>query len=250
MNYKLEGDGRTLLFIHGLSDSLLYWEYLAANLKDDFQILRVDLQGHGESELIDSKITIDTYVNDIKNLLDELDIGKAVLIGFSLGSVIALQFALKFPDIAESLVLMSCLYRPDSHLTGIFNNFIKTLNKSFEEFYDYILPMVLCPDVINANKEELELLKTAASKTANTEAYINAVEAVLDFKGENNLDKISVPTLILAGKYDDITTLEIQKEVQNSIKNSRLIVFGDVKHNLLVGENNDKILKILKKECE
>ena len=40
MNYKLEGSGETLVFIHGLSDSLLYWEYLASNLKDQYQVLR------------------------------------------------------------------------------------------------------------------------------------------------------------------------------------------------------------------
>ena len=70
MNYKVEGNGEPLLFIHGLSDSLLYWEFLAANLKGDYQIIRVDLKGHGESELGSDEITIDLYADDLINLLN------------------------------------------------------------------------------------------------------------------------------------------------------------------------------------
>ena len=62
MNYKLEGSGETLVFIHGLSDNLLYWEFLANHLKGNYQILRIDLRGHGGSELGNDEITIDTYV--------------------------------------------------------------------------------------------------------------------------------------------------------------------------------------------
>ena len=76
MNYKLEGSGETLVFIHGLSDSLLYWEYLASNLKDQYQVLRVDLRGHGESELKDDELTIGLFADDLHSLLRELNIGR------------------------------------------------------------------------------------------------------------------------------------------------------------------------------
>ena len=56
MNYRIDGNGKTLVFIHGLSDNLLYWEFLANNLQHDHQILRVDLRGHGDSELYDSHL--------------------------------------------------------------------------------------------------------------------------------------------------------------------------------------------------
>ena len=246
MNYKLEGIGETLVFIHGLSDNLLYWEFLASNLKDDYQVLRVDLRGHGESELGNDEISIDTYVDDIYNILDELGIGQINLIGFSLGSVIALDFTVKYPQIVSSLVLMSSFYKVDEHLKNIFNQFENALESSFEDFYDLILPMVLCPDVIGDNKQELEALKVITSQSANVQAYIKAIGAGLNFDIEDNLSDINVSTLILAGKYDDITLLESQKELQSKIKNSELIVFDDVKHNLLIGENNEKILNILK----
>lgn len=247
MNYKLEGSGETLVFIHGLSDSLLYWEYLASNLKDQYQVLRVDLRGHGGSELKDDELTIGLFADDLHSLLRELNIGKVGLIGFSLGSAVALDFAIRYPQMVSSLVLMSSFYRVDEHLENIFNQFKNALDNGFGDFYDLILPMVLCPDVINDNLENLEALKEFALLSANTQAYIQACDAGLDFDVEDKLSQIDVPTLILAGKYDEITMLESQKELQRKITNSKLIVFDDVKHNLLVGKNNEKILNILKK---
>ena len=246
MNYKIEGKGKTLVFIHGLSDNLLYWEYLSTNLKDSYQILRIDLRGHGESELGSDEITIGLFVDGLKNLLDNLNIEKANLIGFSLGGAIALDFTIKYPQRVSSLVLMSTFYKSDEYLNNVLNQFKNALNNSFEEFYDLILPMVLCPDVINDNFEELELLKKLASKTANTQAYIKAADACSNFNVENDLVQISVPTLILTGKYDEISLLASQENLQRKIRNSKLIVFDDVKHNLLIGENNEKILDILK----
>lgn len=250
MNYKLEGKGKTLVFIHGLSDSLIYWEFLASNLRQDHQVLRFDLRGHGDSELGNDEITIDTYVNDLYELLTELGIGNVNLIGFSLGGAIALEFAVRYPQMVSSMVLMSTFHRADGHVVEVLNNFKKALNDGFEEFYDLILPMVLCPDVIEDNREDLEFLKQIASQNANTEAYIKAVDVCRDFNVEGDLSKIDIPTLILAGKYDDISTLELQKEMQGKIKDSKLMVFDNTKHNLLVGKNNEEILEILKKEYE
>ena len=70
LNYTIEGSGETLVFIHGLSDNLLYWEFLASNLKKDFQVLRFDLRGHGQTELGEDEISIGTYVQDLHNLYE------------------------------------------------------------------------------------------------------------------------------------------------------------------------------------
>lgn len=246
LNYVVEGSGETLVFIHGLSDNLVYWEFLASNLKKDFQVLRIDLRGHGQSDLGEDEITMDSYVNDLVGLLDDLNISKSNIIGFSLGGAIALDFAIKYPERVSSLVLMSAVYKCDDYLANILNQFKMALLNSFEDFYDLILPMVLCGNVIEDNKEELDLLKGIASQTANTKAYIKAVDVCLNVDVEDRLSEIDVPALILAGRYDEISLLDEQEILHKKIRNSKLIVFDNVKHNLLIGENNEKILNILK----
>lgn len=246
MNYKVEGTGKPVVFIHGLSDNLLFWEFLANNLKNHYQVIRMDLRGHGDTELGNDVITIDILADDLKDLLNKLGIENDVdIIGFSLGGAVALDFAIRYPRMVSSLVLMSSFCRADEYLSNILNQFKEALNNSFEEFYDLILPMVLCPQVIEDNSEELEALKVLASKTANTQAYIQSVGACLNFNVENNLSQINVPTLILSGKWDGISLLASQKNLRSKIKNSKLIVFDNVKHNLLVGRNNEEILDIL-----
>lgn len=159
-----------------------------------------------------------------------------------------MDFAIRYSQKVDSLVLMSSYCKVDDSLCDVLNQFKEALNISFEEFYDLILPMVLCHDVIEDNKEELMLLKQIESQTANTDAYIKAVEACMDFNAEDELAKIDIPTLILAGKYDEISRLDMQIDLQRKIRNSKLIVFEDSKHNLLVGKNNEKVLNIIKKE--
>lgn len=246
MNYKVEGNGETLVFLHGLSDNLLYWEFLASNLKDDYQVIRLDFRGHGESELGDEEITIDQLANDLINLLEVLDVDKINLIGFSLGGAVALDFAVKYPEKVSSLVLMSSFFKINEDSEKILIQLKDALESSFEDFYDLILPKVLCPDVIDENKNELVALKEIASKTANTQAYIKAIDACLDFDIEDKLSEIDIPTLILAGKYDGMFELDTQIHLQSKIKDSKLIVFDNVKHNLLVGKNNLEILEIIK----
>ena len=234
LHYTVEGSGETVVFVHGLSDNLAYWEFLASNLRHDYQVVRADLRGHGQTELGGDEISIGTYVEDLHDLLIDLNIDKINLIGFSMGGAVALEFTVRYPDLVSSLVLMACFYGVDEHSEIIFNQFKDALKISFNEFYDLILPMVVCPDFI--------------SKSANVSAYIQAIDACLNFDIGDELSNIDVSTLILAGKYDEITSFKSQKDLQGKIRNSKLIVFDDVRHNLLIGENNEKILNILKKE--
>lgn len=246
LNYVVEGEGETLLFIHGLSDNLLYWEVLASFLKKDYRILRIDLRGHGESPLGSDEISVDVYSDDLKSLLDELNINNVNIIGFSLGGSVALDFAIKHPDMVSSLVLMSTFSRCDDHFNQVFSEFKRHLSRGFGDFYDYMIPNVLCPDVIENNREELRAIKEFASINANVEAYIKAADAGLAFDVDGALSEIKAPTLVLAGRHDEICPLYCAERLHDGIENSQLIVLDGLKHNLLVGKNNAKIVDLLR----
>ena len=245
LNYVVEGEGEPIVFIHGLSDSLDYWEPVASSLKENYKIIRMDLRGHGQSELGNDEITIDLFADDLFNILEELNLKKVNLVGFSLGGFVALDFAVNHPDMISSLVLMSCNVKMTDHSQMVFNKFLNAINSSFEDFYDVILPMVLCPDVIENHTEELELMRVYGAQTANVEAIKKAILAVNDFDIWDFLTEIDIPTLIIMGKYDEIFLPEDAADLSNQIKNSRLIVLDNLKHNLLVGKNVVKITDIL-----
>ena len=244
--FKVEGEGEAVVLIHGLSDNLNYWESLAVNLKKDYKVIRFDLRGHGKSQLGRDKITIDLLCDDLYNLLNDLKIKKVNLLGFSLGGLVALDFTIRYPEYVSSLILMSAFSHSDNHISNVFNQFKRALNNSFEEFYDLILPMTLCPEVIQNNKKELEMLKIISAQNSNSKAYIESVDACLLFNTFDKLCEINCPVLILAGSYDEIVLLNMQENLHDSIKNSKLIIFDNVKHNLLVGKNNSEVLSVLR----
>ncbi len=245
INYKLEGEGKTIVFIHGLSDNLLYWQPLVNSIKNHYQILQYDLRGHGLSEWKNEKISMSTYVDDLLFLLNKLEIKSANFVGFSLGSAIALDFAIKYPQRVSSLVLISSFFKVDQHLSVVFNTLKQSLEKGFPEFFETIIPMVLCPEVIRENRDELNMLKCVASETANLQAYIEAVDVCLSFNVEDKLQYIDIPTLIIAAKYDDLTLQSMQEELHDKIRNSKMTVFDNVKHNILIGENIEKLSDML-----
>ncbi|WP_407375048.1 alpha/beta fold hydrolase [Methanobrevibacter sp.] len=246
INYGIEGNGEVIVFIHGLSDSMVYWEPLVQGFKNDYKVLRFDLRGHGQSELGSDEISIDTYTDDLNGILDQLNIQKVNLVGFSLGGAVALNFAINYPSKVSSIVLMSSFAKLSAHSENVLNQFLNTLNIGFEEFYDYILPLVLCPDVIEDNREELDFLKNYSASIANVDAFKKAVVASLNFDVWDKLENIDVPVLFLAGKYDEIFTPDEQKELNEKISNSRLVVLDNVRHNLLVGKNIVAVLDNLK----
>ena len=245
INYKMEGKGKTIVFIHGLSDSLNYWNIITDNLKNDFRVLSFDLRGHGESTDSEKNTTINLYTEDLYYLLKELKIKKATFIGLSLGGNIALNLTINHPEMVSGLVIMSSFSRHSKKLERIFDEFQEGIDKGFIEFYDAILPYTLTEDVIERNKEKLEKIKFIAAETANTEGISKGIKAGYCFNISDKLNCIEVPALIIAGKEDNLTDLEIQAEIHNNIENSEMIILEKTKHNILIGRNIDIILNIL-----
>ena len=247
INYVLEGESdRTIVFIHGLSDSLQYWQKLSCKLKDDYQILRYDIRGHGQSGIECEGFTIDLLVDDLHSLLLELNLSRVSLIGFSMGGNIALSFTLKYPEMVDRLIVMSSFSENDENLKSKFIEFRNALSISFEEFYDVIIRYVLPEDVIEKNREALECAKIQSAKTANIEGIRMGIDMGFGFSITDELSSITAPTLILQGRDDDIISMHLANVLNENIADSRLIVFDDTKHNLLIGRNFDEILKLIR----
>ena len=245
INYKLEGEGKRIVFVHGLSDSLKYWNIISLELKEKYQVLSFDLRGHGKSTDEDKKTTIDLYHEDLYQLLNALNIDDAVFIGFSLGGNVILDFAIKHPEMVNGLIVMSSFPEHTGELEKVFDEFREAIDKGFVEFYDVIIPYVLPKDILEENREILEGIKYEGAKVANVEGIRKGIEAGYDFNITDELSQINTPTLVLAGRDDDLTNLEIQKKISDNIEDSKLIVFDNTKHNLLIGRNITEILKII-----
>lgn len=246
LNYKVEGTGYPLVFIHGLADKIEYWMPLTNNLKKDYKTICFDLRGHGKTDLGNEIPDIDLYAKDLFDLLNYLKIEKATLIGLSLGGSIAMNFAIKYPELCSKLVIMNSFSELNPETIQIFDNLEKKLDLGYEEFCHEILPHSIPQEVYEENKDIIEATIKADAKTVNIQGLINAMNACRNVSITNKLDKINVPTLVITGEDDDFTSPSIQQKITENIKDCKQVFIKNSKHNLLIEQNINTLLKIIK----
>lgn len=100
-----EGQGEPLILLHGNGEDSSYFVHQIEYFKKDYRVIAVDTRGHGKSPRGDAPFTIRQFADDLFEFMNELDIEKAHILGFSDGGNIALCFALRYPERVKSLVL-------------------------------------------------------------------------------------------------------------------------------------------------
>jgi pimeloyl-ACP methyl ester carboxylesterase len=107
LTYLDAGSGTPAVFVHGLLGSHRTWAHLVAELAEDHRVIAPDLFGHGGSAKPRGDYSLGAHAATLRDLLDELGLGRVTLVGHSLGGGVTLQFAYLFPDRLERLVLVS-----------------------------------------------------------------------------------------------------------------------------------------------
>ncbi|MEO5906463.1 MAG: alpha/beta fold hydrolase, partial [Saprospiraceae bacterium] len=105
LNHKIIGTGKPVIIMHGLFGMLDNWRSIAKMLEEDFQCILVDLRNHGKSPHTD-EMNYEIMVNDVIELMDDLHLSNAILLGHSMGGKVAMHLALKYPEKAEKLIVV------------------------------------------------------------------------------------------------------------------------------------------------
>ena len=121
--YEISGEGAPLVLLHGGFGATEMFGGLLPTLTAEHQVIAVDLQGHGRTADIDRPWRIESMADDIAALIAHLGLGKAAIMGYSLGGAVALQTAIRHPELIERLIVVSAPFRrtgwyPES-LTGM-----------------------------------------------------------------------------------------------------------------------------------
>ena len=218
------------VFIHGVGLDHKMWNPQINSL-NNYSSITYDLLGHGQTDYTKSEITLDDFSNQLKSLLEYLKIEKINLIGFSLGSLIALNFAEKFQDILETLTLIGTTYkRTDEQRAKVLERFEQAkLNmpiskqalkrwfsdgylKSNPEIYDQFMK------ILNKKpKDHLNFLK-AYKLFAN---HVDDIEMI---------KKIKTKTLVMTGSDDIGSTVAMSKSLTKDLINSNFIEISNGKH--------------------
>lgn len=233
IHYERKGVGHPIVLIHGVGGNLSNWDEVCDKLSIEFDIIRLDLRGHGESGPID-KLSIDTFVEDVVDLMNEEDIRQAHLVGFSLGGLIAQRLAITNPDRFDRIILLSAVAgrtpeereRVLARLDLIREGGIKTITAAAKERWFTEVFARKNSDVIERRIAELEAV--------DVEQYLKAYQIFGETELVDTLHKIRHPTLIMTGELDPNSNVRMSRTMNSLIPNSKLKILPALKHSVLV----------------
>lgn len=143
------GQGKNVLCIHGITANCRCWDVLAQALSGDHRILAMDLRGRGLSDKPPTGYSIENHCNDIKALLKNLGLKKAVLMGHSLGAFISIVFAARYPELVDRIILVDGGGKlSDEQMDKVFAGIkpsLDRLGKVFPSFETYLDMMKQAP---------------------------------------------------------------------------------------------------------
>lgn len=107
--YDIHGNGDPVILLHGFSDRKEHWRAQVGELSEHFKVIRLDNRGAGKSDRPDGEYSMEVYASDVAGLIDNLEIGRAHIIGHSMGGMIAQNFAILYPNKVSKLILLNTL---------------------------------------------------------------------------------------------------------------------------------------------
>jgi pimeloyl-ACP methyl ester carboxylesterase len=227
------GSGPAVILLHGFPFNRSMWreqvEFLSAR---GYRCVAPDLRGLGENKCDGEIATMEEMARDVASLMDELKIDRAIIGGLSMGCYVAFEFAHLFPSRVEALVLAGARAEgaDRAEKKSREQQAKLALEKGFAPSVESILQTLLSPRTLT---EKPDVVSRVREMVANTDprgaaAAQRGMAARRDYS--DDLAKIDVPTLIVAGREDGVRTPEDAEFIDERIPNSQLIVIDDAGH--------------------
>ncbi|MCV7225823.1 alpha/beta fold hydrolase [Mycolicibacterium komossense] len=242
--YQDAGDGEALLLIHGMAGSSATWRDVIPALAKNYRVIAPDLLGHGQSDKPRGDYSLGAFAASLRDLLDELGIARATVIGQSLGGGIAMQFAYQHRDRCERVVLIGS--------GGLGPDLSWTLRLLSAPGAELILPVIAPSQVLSAGNKIKSLLSSAGVQSARgaelwsaysslsdrdtRNAFLRTLRSVVDYRGQavSALNKLhltaQMPVMFIWGDKDKIIPVSHGYAAHEALPGSRLEILPGLGH--------------------
>ena len=203
--YRIDGAGsRWVTFVTGIANDLTMWDGQVPALERDFRILRYDLRGHGGSEAAPGPHSMWLLVEDLKALLDSLDVRKTSLVGLGLGGAIAQAFAIEHAESVENLLPCCCRARMVPEFATMWHKLRGTVQEQgLEAIVEPTVQRWFSDEFKAAHPEVLEKIRKMIRGTT-LDGYLGVTAAFLGLDLEDRLPRITARTLYVSGAEDKL----------------------------------------------
>lgn len=240
-----EGQGKTIVLLHGFLESMKIWNKLEKMLAGDFKVISIDLPGFGKSECIEPVHTMSLMANVVNKILLSLEVKRCIMLGHSMGGYVALAFAAQFPSKMKGLVLFHSKARADTPEAKLNRNrAVRIIESDRSNFIFQFIPELFAPGNKEYFQEEINALRKIAAETSK-DGIIAALEGMkLRRDRMHVLSDAAFPVLFIAGKEDTrIPLADIVEEAQLP-GHSEIVIMSDVGHMGII-EAREKTNKII-----
>jgi pimeloyl-ACP methyl ester carboxylesterase len=227
------GQGPDVLLIGGLGDTVESWQFQLDGLRDRYRLTAFDNRGAGRTPMPEAPATVEAMADDAAAVLAALDIPSAHVAGFSGGSIIAQELALRHPELVRSLVLQSTWPALDTYARS-WARFVHRLLETapserafLEDFFLWIYTARAHNDGTVDRFIEQVLAFPHKQATEDVHAFL---DAFVDHDTSDRLPGIAAPTLVLAGGRDMATRPRLGRKVAELIPGARYEVLEEEAH--------------------
>lgn len=232
IHYEERGSGDPLILLMGLGAPGSRWEDHVAAYEKHFRCILVDNRGAGESDKPAGPYTTKMMADDTAGLMQALSIENAKVAGISMGSAIAQELALAYPEKVRSLVLISSWSRCDRYTQAVFDQFKKMRALASPADFVQLLQLWIAsaPYYEEHYVEMTRDQKNAHENYMPLEAFQAQCEACSRHNTFDRLGRITVPALLTVGDADIFTPRRLTIEMHERMPHSKILVFNELGH--------------------
>jgi len=210
LNFEINGNGKeTLVLLHGFMENSLIWSDMQKHLSKDFTLLKIDLPGHGKSDILAEVHTMEMMADEVKKVIDQQKKDQIHLLGHSMGGYVSLAFAEKFPQYLKSLTLFFSTYFPDdAEKKEQRKKSYRIIKDAFAHYARAGVPNLFNPNERDILEGKIEAALEVALSTNNLGALACVKGMVERTDKKHILETLDAKILVLAGKHDNAVNTE------------------------------------------
>lgn len=232
--YSVDGEGPALFMVHGIGARRATWNGLVAAFKRDFQCIRYDLRGHGDSPVPPTPYTLGDLVADLEALRHKLGVGRAHVIGHSLGGMIGPAYARAHPERVLSLGLLSTAAGRTAEDSAKVKAVISAMEANgIAPTLDTLVARWYTDGFIAARPEAIEARKRQVVDTP-PEVFLSVFRIYAETEMASWLNEITAPALVLTGALDGGCNPRLNRFMAETLANAELVILDGLKHSILI----------------
>jgi len=249
--YLQGGEGDTVLLVHGFTADKYTWIKFANIIADHYQVIAVDLPGHGESTYcVPCNYGIHSQTRYLKKIVDKLGIDQVHLVGNSMGGRISLSFTYAFQDHVKSLALLNSA-GVNAPKPSEFSKLLKTGKNLFDiksrQDFDKLMQMSMAsPPFLPWPITSVTARNYIERNPINQKIFNDIIKSLWDSK--SILQDIQVPVLIVWGNEDKLIDVSCVPVFEKNLPNSTSVILDNTGHCPMIEKPNetaDNYLKFL-----